>query len=499
VKLMLIIPGITGLLLVGYGIKTMLSDTDDSSAASGDKARDNFLQPCPLTGDDGEKRRLDEICHIWEGDRIPLAKLAVIWRDIEDNQPEVKRPKPKFTHPEIDAFFTRYVDQPIVKGRRRLVVEKLLIKLDLEGDCPSVVGRGLANKDEKETKYPKNSYDYLAKISLWKHSLNVAKQLISKLAYKVMIPDALIMALGHDIGKIPAQYKATYTQADHPEISVLVLNSWTEYLGLNNHAELSNIIKSHHYMVQNTPMATSLKTADQDARKLELAGFIPKEDSNTTAPQQPPTLPADAPPAKSQEAPPSEDSASGETPPPPIKVENAPLLDEGGKPAKYIPREISSLPEWLDLDAILASMEKFINVVEKTPDLKLIYYAVSVKEGYVWVKDELLWKTMNEVAGVQADLVAASADEAAKRDWLYSVVMELGRRGHVVINFMKDGFYLAPCSIITSKGRTIPSYMIPFHTSAFGQLQSELEKRKGSQLYKIVTQIVPKYQREAPR
>lgn len=490
-KSMLVIPGIAGLFLIGYGIRTMLSDSDEQSA----RAPDLTLQPCPSDGDATEKKRLDEICHLWEGTRIPLAKLAPIWRDVEDNQPEEKRPRPKFIHPEIDAFFAKHVEQPIVKGRRRLVVEKLLLKLDLEGDCPSVVGYGQANNDEKERKYSKNCYDYLATVPLWKHSLNVAEQLISKLAYKVMIPDALIMALGHDIGKIPAQYRATYTQADHPEISVLVLNSYPEYLGLNNHAELSKIIKSHHYIVQNTPMATSLKTADQDARKLELSGFVTEDEpiipeSASTVPADP--MSADPP----QPGPQTTEPASSASPPPPPKTENPPLLDEGGKQAKYIPQEIP-LPEWLDLDAVLSSMEKFINVVEKTPDLKLLYHAVSVKEGFVWVKDEFLWKTINDVAGVQTDLVAASADEAARRNWLYSVVRELVRRGKVAVEFMKEGFYLAPCSIITIKGRSIPGYMIPFYAAAFGQLPSDLEKRKGSQLYKMVTQIVPKYQREA--
>jgi hypothetical protein len=215
-----------------------------------------------------ESRTLKEISHIWGKEVIKLRDIAHIWREMETGIP-AGRPRPIFSHKEIDEFFAKHVEHPEVKGNRRIVIEKLLAMLDKEGDCPSIVGRGRHENDrEPERGYAVERYDYFAKIPLWRHVITVAELYVAKFQYKALVPNALVIALGHDIGMIEAQYARYYRQLTHPEISLLVLKSIAEYTSLENSEEINSIIISHHSL-SNLKLAQILKAADQEARNME--------------------------------------------------------------------------------------------------------------------------------------------------------------------------------------------------------------------------------------
>lgn len=478
--------GATGLLMVGYACKLMLSNTakmpDLTLTFDSEEAAELRIQQ---TFENLELKNLKEIRELWTDTVIPLALIAKIWREPEPEPAKIKRPRPVFRHPEINAFYSTYVAKPSVRGNRRLVIEKLLQMLDVDGDCPSVVGRGVyANKNEQESKYGEQSYEYLAKIPLWKHSLAVTERYISKFQLDAMHPDAMIIALAHDIGKIPAQYSKFYRQSDHTVTSGLLLMGIPEFLQMGNCSELERAVQSHHDIATNHLLPTALKEADQEVRKFELAGMLAAE-SLKGADSEEALLPT----------PPMVESTGTE-------IETGPLPDEtddpgvGRNPAPggmYVPH-LRSLPDWIHLDAVLTYIGERINVIIKDPEMKGLWHAYSVVDGYVWVSEKLIWKAVKEISGNQVDLISADGNEAERRDWLYSIVRKLGDRGNVCSAMMKDGYYQAPVTIITGTGKTIPGFYVPFLSRAFGVDAATLERLKGSQIRGLVKNIVPKIQ-----
>jgi hypothetical protein len=442
-----------------------------------------------------ESRKVEEKSHNHEKEVIKLRDIAHIWREIETGKPEESRPRPVFSHREIDDFYAKHVDNPVVKGNRRIVIEKLLEMLDTGGDCPSIVGRGRYENDrEPERGYAIERYDCFARIPLWQHSITVAEKYISKFQYKVMVPNALVIALGHDIGIIEAEYAKYYTKLTHPEISLLVLKSITEFTSLENFEEISSIIMSHH-SITNLKLAKILKASDQEARNIEFngpetarafenAGEIQKKGKGDIAQEKEETVLPD----------------SGEVESFAEKVDPRKMHD-GGEPtnqSKNAPKEIVPLPHWLDFGAILSHVGKEINILEKTADLSLNWSAYSVRGGYVWVKEELLWEAVMKTSGENAGLFAAEEDKALKWDILYTVVMELGRRGMAAREMIREGYYQAPVTVLAGKRTPSPAFMTPFLPGAFDISPDELEKRKGSLLASTVRDIVPKRKDNPP-
>lgn len=481
--------GAVGLIMIGYGSKLLLSKTNQKSPdlqATFDPevaVALGFQQ----TIENLERKSLKEISELWTDTVIPLALISRIWREPEPEPAKTKRPRPVFRHPEINDFYNAYVAKPSVRGNRRIVIEKLLQMLDVDGDCPSVVGRGIyANDNEQERKYGEESYEYLAKIPLWKHSLAVTERYIAKFQHDSMHPDAMIIALAHDIGKIPAQYSKFYRKSDHPVTSGLLLMGIPEFLQLGNCAELERAVQNHHDLATNHHLPTALKEADQEVRKLELAGMLANassQDVKSIDAIQPTQL--------------ITENSGIESVADPIAVENddsgiARNLEPG---SMYVPHA-HKLPEWLNLDAVLTYIAERINIVIKDPELKGLWHAYSVADGFVWVSEKLVWKAVKEVAGHQLDLITADGDEAVRRNWLYSIVRRFGERGDVCIAMMKEGYYQAPVTIITGTGRSLPGFYVPFLSRAFGVDATTLERRKGSQIRGLVKNILPKIQVE---
>jgi hypothetical protein len=419
---------------------------------------------------------------------LTLADIAHLWRERELEPDAVKRPRPVFGHPEINDFYKGYVAKPYIKGNRRVVIEKLLQMLDEHGDCPSVVGRGVhANGIETEAKYGEESYAYLAKIPLWKHSLEVAKCYIKKFQHDSMHPAAMIIALGHDIGKIPAHYNKFYRQWDHPATSGLILMGIPEFQEINDYKELERTVQGHHDMVTNQQLQTLLKEADQETRKMELAGMTtagidlsPPSPATESFPEGP------GPDMEEESIPAYEKTASA------VKA-GAPEVAGRQETGKYVPREMN-LPDWLSLEAVMLYIAEHINIVIKDDELKGLWHAYSSADGHVWVKEGLLWKAIKEVSGPRTELLSADADEATRRNWLYTVVRKMGERGAVCTDMMKQGYYQVPVTVITGTGKTFSAFCIPFFARAFNVDAQQLERLKGSQIRGLVKNIAPRIQ-----
>ncbi|MRR59263.1 MAG: HD domain-containing protein, partial [Deltaproteobacteria bacterium] len=260
-----------------FGVQSLLAKpVPDTSPQPPDSPEEITPLPHPST-DEYEQKRLDEISWLWIDREIELARIAFMWRE-QDEPPETgaKVIRPHFDHPEVDQFYEEFVaSRPIVKGVRRTVIVKILQMLDKDGGCPSVVGKEeRANSHEAERDLGDELYQFLARVPLWQHSLLVARKYATKFQYDVMLPDALIIALGHDLGKIPRYYQKLYKSGDHPALSTNILNGIPEYASLPNRTELSRVIMGHHFLVPGSPLAEQLKAADGEARTVEGEGLI---------------------------------------------------------------------------------------------------------------------------------------------------------------------------------------------------------------------------------
>ena len=153
---------------------------------------------------------------------IPLEVISVLWtpsrsvspRDKQDAREE-KTARPAFASAEVARFYETYIERHLRDGRYLQVIVELLQVLDDGGDCP------LAERAEQESGHP-------AGVTLREHALNVAQEAFELLnAGRAVVrnntADALIAALGHDIGRAPGLVDAADKLASPGLASVVFL------------------------------------------------------------------------------------------------------------------------------------------------------------------------------------------------------------------------------------------------------------------------------------
>lgn len=502
-----------------YGVKTLLSKEVPVAPTELLDPSAEITPVSHLSTDEDEQKKLEEISWLWVSEEIELAKIAFMWRE-QDEPPEkgAKAIRPHFDHPEVDQFYEEFVaSRPIVKGARRTVIVKILQILDKDGDCPSVVGKEeRANSHEAERDLGDELYQFLSRVPLWRHTLLVARKYVAKFQYDVMLPDALIIALGHDLGKIPRYYQKLYKSGDHPALSTNILNGIPEYAALVNRTELSRVIMGHHFLVPGSPLAEQLKAADGEARTVEGEGLIAWIDRKEGTAHEPAVSESRpdrgdaveegraAPPAEAaadegaqpekKQPKKKQGKAKGEAAPPPASSANVYANEEGSnKKGRYVCKELS-LPEWWDSDKVLANIHQGIDIIVSDNGGKTVWLAVSDPgTGMVWVDERLVWDSLKAVAGNQdTKLLLADANVADRRDFIYTAIQELGRQGKVEAGLMGEGYYQVPVNAVTGGGKSITMFLIPFFPAAFGETVAEMHNRKGSLIQKMVTKIVPK-------
>ncbi|ABL01387.1 HD domain protein (plasmid) [Pelobacter propionicus DSM 2379] len=485
--------------------------------------------------------RLEEISWLWAAKEIYLSKISFLWRETEDDAEKARNiVRPTFKHAEISRFYDEFVSKPIVKGSRRTVILKLLMLLDTDGDCPSVIGKGKeAYKHEAEKEIGDELYQFLSRVPLWKHSLLVARKYVAKFQHDVLLPDALIVSLGHDIGKIPRYYGKIYKSGDHAALSTNILNGVPEYAALPNRTDLNKIIMSHHLLVTGNPLADHLKAADGEARTIEGEGLIAwldardgvssvltgidpsgatsEEEPSAPAPESPIKAEDKMKPAKENHDPltipgpenvPEEKNtpckipaatktaSAPEAPPQPL-VPNVYANESGGSPTKgkHICKEMA-LPEWWDMERLLSGIHKSVDMMISNNNTgKTTWMAVSDNStGLVWVDERLVWENLKKLAANRdTKLLLADANTADRRDYIYTAIQELGRKQKVMTSLMGNGYYQVAVNVITGGGRNITMFLIPFHPlESFGETLAAMSSRKGEAIQRMVSKIVPK-------
>ena len=433
-----------------------------------------------------EEKTLAEVSRTWKlkeskalhGKIVDLRDIAKIWREPEPAKPLAPLPRPTFKQEEIERFFCEMVEKRrAIKGPRLTVIVKLLKMLDDEGDCPSVVRM---NQLEAEGKFPEETFSLLATIPLYRHTIHVARKCAAKVNQEVMLPDIFIVSLAHDIGKIPSYHDKLYSTGDHPLISTIILNGITEYASLANREELDRIIRGHHLLKTDNQLTEMLKQSDQDVRKEEIAMLIAEavgRNNEDAMPQS--TMPITIPekPAQSNAVPAEEERAH-------------PLGDINARDIPY--PDAQEVPSWFDAEAILAALKKRINQLESTPKGQR-WVAVSTNQGLVFANPDGLWSVIKEVSGKNPLVLAADADEGAKRNLLYTVVWELSRvKNAISTEYVSSKFYTTQATIVTGGGKGFTALLVPFRVEAFGETASSLEQLKPPLLQKMVKEIKPK-------
>jgi hypothetical protein len=414
------------------------------------------------------------------GSEVLIQDLSLLWRERRQKRTS-PLPRPAFRHEEIDRFFADMVEERTsIEGARWIVIVKLLKMLDEEGDCPSVVRM---NEHEAEKQFTEDSFAMLATIPLYRHTLNVAQKCVAKAGQEAILVDFLIVALAHDLGKIPSYHGKMYISMDHPLISALIANGIPEYAALPNRAELDKIIRGHHILKTDDTLTSMLKLCDQETRQEELATLLAKAKERdriggpvkTDAPPEQVSSPASktAKPAPVKKLPPEE--------------EREHPLGELASQEPFLP-VAQELPPWFDADAILAALGKRINRLKETADAQK-WDAISTGRG-IFAHPDGLWAVLKEVSGNAPVLLASDANEEAKRNLLFTVVWELSRtRDAIATEYVAPHYYTSQTSVVTGSGKSITSYLIPFRVHVFADTLSALEELKPVKLKRMVRDI----------
>jgi hypothetical protein len=436
-------------------------------------------EPKKMKHDPIEVASLAALSHLWTDNEIEIKDAACLWRERHAKR-EIGLPRPEFRHSEIEQFYTEVIEgRPSVSGARHTLIIKLLSMLDIEGDCPSVVR---ANPKEAENLYSNESFAMLATIPLYQHSLTVARNLIAKADHEALLADMIIMALAHDIGKIPSYHDKMYSSGDHPIIAGLILNSIPEYISLPNRDDIDRAITGHHLLKSDNILTNGLKQSDHEARQSELAIlYAAARDKQMQAPENDAVttlLRISTPPAKMNIA---VQSTSNDA-----DLEH-PLGNYESR-EQYKPTK-QDVPFWFDADAILAAIKTRINVVESTPKGDR-WVAVSSNNGLVFVNPDGLWAVIRDVCGDDSYVLASEGNESEKRNLLFTIVNELSRtKDAIATEYVSEGYYTTQASVVTGGAKRITSLLVPFKTKVFSETVTSLEELKTPQLKRMVKEI----------
>ena len=132
-----------------------------------------------------------------------------------------------------------------------------------------------------EAAWEQNTYRILAKTTLLDHSLNVAEQVVKLLSDNQawhVIPDTMVAALGHDLGKLKSAQGSLYSLGEHPLAAGAIISGLPGFKELSRKEEILRAIKLHHKMPEGL-LGKTLKKADQLARQQELESWTGIETS----------------------------------------------------------------------------------------------------------------------------------------------------------------------------------------------------------------------------
>lgn len=409
---------------------------------------------------------------------IDISQLSPFWRSSTPatQQQEIH---PEIQHRRALDFREQYILlAPWFKNtpQQKEVCCRILELLDREGTCPSVVN--IAN--DVEGAWDQNTYNVLAMTNMLDHSLNVAEEVVQLLTVADachVIPDTMVAALGHDLGKLPSEKGFLYSMGEHPHASAKLLLEVAGFDTLPRKEEILGAVKLHHKTMDGL-LGKTLKKADQLARQKELEGTgkrlsggresadrddAPKQSAPIQQPPSPPAIPT-AEITMSRQA---RADIYGEEP----------VSDKTSEAPNLI-----NISRWFDPESFLKELKPSINRLEGRG-----FMAFSMPDGHVYFQVKVLEKIARkqaERAGAM-DIATMAPGDVGMRRVLFSIVHHL-RTEHDVIarGLIKDSFFGGYFTVTRKNNRPMKGYYTPFHAEAFGSI-AEMEHAKPDMLRDI--------------
>ncbi|TKB25850.1 HD domain-containing protein [Desulfopila sp. IMCC35006] len=416
---------------------------------------------------------LHELSKIWtkEGSKtIHISELSPLWR----NQQSVPGDDEFFEmrSPRAVAFMKNILHKPLFEKfpQQKAVCGRILKLLDKEGNCPSVVDI----HGDVEGNWDENTYRLLAQTTLLDHSLNVAEQVVQILSDNKawhVIPDTMVAALAHDLGKLQSLRGYLYSLGEHPLAAGRPLAGIGGFNELPKKDEILRAVRLHHKMVQGL-LGKTLKKADQLARQKELEATVLHEDTGKEVNEN---IPADMVQPETRNITTAARQVQAD-----IYSDNDAFDQEKSKP---IAPKLMDISGWFDASQFLEDLKPYINKM-----FGRRFLAFSMPNGHVYFQV----KVLEEVARKQAEkagnmeIAAMAQKDETMRQVLFTIVHHL-RAEHEIIDrgLIKDSFFGGYFTVTRKIGKSIKGYYTPFHAERFGSI-AEMEEEKPAMLRDIV-------------
>lgn len=417
---------------------------------------------------------------------IHISELVHLWRD--DQRLEQATGTLVLNNPRSAAFLKQIREWPFFKKfpQQQAVCRHIVQLLDREGSCPSVVNV----QGDVEAAWDENTYRILAQTTLLNHSLNVAEQVVQLLSEDQawhVIPDTMVAALGHDLGKLSSARGSLYSLGEHPLAAGKPLVTIPGFNELTRKEEILRAIKLHHKMPEGL-LGKTLKKADQLARQKELEMTV----QQTTVEPMEEHCPAADPPQKTLT---ENKGLSPETVHSPAIVDQVqaswqaqvdifnekPGADR--KQQETTPPQLIDISRWFDAAGFLNELKPSINRM-----IGRRFFAFSMPDGHVFFQVKIL----EEVARKQAEragcmeIATMGPDDLTMRQVLFTIVHNLRQEYDVIARgLIRDGYFGGYFLVTKKFGKNMKGYYTPFHAEAFGSI-AEMEQSKPDMLRDIV-------------
>jgi hypothetical protein len=342
-----------------------------------------------------------------------------------------------------------------------------------------------------EGSWDENTYQILSKTTLLDHSLNVAEQVIQLLSESKsfhVIPDTIVAALGHDLGKLESFRGYLYSVGEHPLTAGRPLGGIAAFKKLPKKNEIERAIKLHHKKPDGL-LGKTLKKADQLARQKELEETVSRyEDESGLAESKPSST------AQQQ----NNDSIAKASLESVLKDEKdnaaaawqaqSDIFGECGEANKS--KNVADVPKlmditaWFDAEQFLQGLKPYINKM-----FGRRFMAFSMPDGYVYFQAKVLEEVARkqaEHAGCMEIATMAQKDPTMQRV-LLTIVHQLRRENDIIARgLIKDNYFGGYFTVTKKIGNSMKGFYTPFHAEVFGSI-AEMEHNKSEILCNIQT------------
>ena len=416
---------------------------------------------------------IGELAKLWErgqdAGQIHIKDIAPIWKkDIAYPLKQVGREP--FENQDIEIFYVNYIEDSSWFDNsinHKEVCCSLLKLLDQEGDCPSVVNVS----NDTEASWDSTTFSLLSTVTLTDHTIRVAEKTVELLEEKQLyfvIPDAIVTALGHDIGKLPSNKSNMYSLGEHPLAAGKVLSGIKIFKNLAKKNDIIKAIKMHHRQ-GNGLLGKIIREADQKARQQELDFAV--ENVKVEEPGQEQASKND-----------SKTESTTEKKQPVLVGGSAIKVDEdiyGIKPDKRRGAATKiNISNWFDYPQFIEELKPSINKIENR-----VFTAFSMSDGYVYIQPKNIETVAKKIAtdAGQLDIPQLDYKNKTMQKIMIAIVDYCRAQNVIAENLINPGYFGGYFTITTIKGKTFKGFYTPFLAETFG-LIGELEANKKGML-----------------